>query len=96
MNFGTVPVSQRSVPLSVILTNGSGQALKIRKWSIGVNYAIVGTTCPSPSSILPTGESCTFDIVFRPIYGGVRNELFQVYDQFGTQYVRLNGIAGGK
>ena len=91
LNFGIVPVGQRSAPMTVTLNNGSGQDLKIRKWSIGVNYAIVGTTCPPPPSILPSGDSCSFEIAFRPIYGGVRNELFQVYDNLGQQFVRLSG-----
>jgi hypothetical protein len=96
LSFGTVTVGQRSAPLSVTLTNGSGQDLTIRKWSIGANYAIVSTTCPPPPSILPSGESCSFEIAFRPIYGGVRNELFQVFTNppGGTETVRLSGTGG--
>jgi hypothetical protein len=95
LNFGTVPVGQRSAPMTVRLNNDSGQDLKIRKWSIGANYAIVATTCPPPPSILPSGDSCTFDIIFRPIYGGVRNDLFQVNDNLvgGKQTVNLHGVA---
>jgi predicted outer membrane repeat protein len=95
LNFGTVAVGQRSAPMTVMLNNQSGQDLKIRQWSIGANYAIVGTTCPPPPSILPSGDSCIFDIIFRPIYGGVRNELFQVNDNLagGKQTVSLHGVA---
>ena len=96
LNFGTVPVGQRSAPMTVMLNNQSGQDLKIRQWSIGANYTIVSTSCPSPPSILPSDDSCTFAIAFRPIYGGVRNELFQVNDNLGQQIVHLSATAKGK
>jgi hypothetical protein len=80
----------------VTLTNGSKKDLTIIRWSIGLGFKIASTTCPTPLSILPAGESCTFDIIFRPIYGGVRNELFQVFTNppGGRETVRLSGIGG--
>ena len=95
LDFGTVKVGQRSAPMTVMLNNQSEQNLNIRNWSTGANYSIVATTCPPPPSILPSGDSCTFDIIFRPIYAGVRNELFQVNDNLvgGKQTANLRGLA---
>jgi len=93
LSFGNVVITHRSIAATVMLNNQSNQNLNISKWSIGPNYTIVSTTCPTPPSILPSDESCTFDIAFRPIYAGVRNETFQVNDNAagGKQTVTLHG-----
>ncbi|HTY56868.1 MAG TPA: NHL repeat-containing protein, partial [Candidatus Binataceae bacterium] len=92
LNFGTIAVSQSSVPSSVTLSNGSAKKLTLRKTTIGQDFVIVSTTC-SPS--LGAGQSCDYSISFEPLKAGSKNETFKVFDNAidSPQMVTLQGTA---
>jgi len=94
VDFGTVKIYQSSEAQTVTLTNGDSK-LAIRGWSIGPDFRVVSSTCPSPTGVLPRGRSCDFVIVFQPQSVGTKNELFRVFDSArnSPQKVGLHGVA---
>jgi len=84
LNFGSVVVPLTSAPRTVTLSNGTAKPLTISGWSIGVDFKIVGTTCPQSTgkkaAQLPADSSCDFQIVFEPRSVGSKSELFRVFD----------------
>ena len=74
----------------VTLSNGTARPVTIRGWSIGTDFAIVGTTCPAPPAVLPAAQSCTYSVAFQPKSAGTKNELFSVFDP--TLKVKLRGV----
>jgi hypothetical protein len=93
-DFGIVRVFQSSDAETVTLTNGDGK-LVIRGWSIGPDFKVVSSTCPSPTGQLRRGNSCDFVIAFQPQSTGLKNELFRVFDSVSNspQKVKLHGFA---
>jgi hypothetical protein len=93
-DFGIVRVFQSSDAETVTLTNGDGK-LVIRGWSIGPDFKVVSSTCPSPTGQLRRGNSCDFVIAFQPQSTGLKNELFRVFDSVrnSPQKVKLHGFA---
>ena len=83
-------VGQSSASQTVTLSNGDG-TLTISGWSIGIDFIVVSTTCPS---VLNPGQSCTYMVAFRPQSVGTKNELFRVFDSASNspQKVKLHGV----
>jgi len=79
------------VPLCAILIQpGSRQKLTISGYTIGPDFAVVSTTCPS---LLRIGQSCNYVLSFRSLSTGTKSEVFKVIDSFhGSQMVKLHGI----
>ena len=94
LDLGTVKIFQSSEAQTVTLTNGDGK-LSIRGWSIGPDFKVAESTCPSPTGILRRGQSCDFAIIFQPQSVGTKNELFRVFDDArnGPRNVALHGVA---
>ena len=93
LNFGTVRVYHSSAPQTVTLSD-SGAPLLIDGWSIGPNFNIVSTTCPLAPSVLPSGQSCTFQVDFEPRSVGIKHATLLVFDSGprSPQMVRLRGV----
>ena len=47
LNFGTITLGQVSASSTVTLTNGTGKTLDVRGTGIGLNFVVVGSTCPA-------------------------------------------------
>lgn len=75
LNFGTVTLGQTSAASTVTLSNGTGSNFTIKSTAVGLDFIIVNTTC---SSVLSAGASCTYQLSFRPLTAGSKNELFIV------------------
>jgi hypothetical protein len=78
--FGTDPVAGSSSPEIFWLTNHGGP-LEVFSWSIGPDYQIVATDCPSRSAVLAAGQSCYFKVIFRPQVVGSRDQRLRVFDR---------------
>jgi hypothetical protein len=72
------------------LSNGDGP-LTISGWSIGIDFIVVSSTCPS---VLGSGQSCTYMVAFRPRRVGTKNGVFRVFDSApnSPQKVKLHGV----
>lgn len=82
LDFGTVAVGQSSAARSVTLTNGCGQQATLNGTAIGLDFVVMGTTCPSA---LKPGKSCNYLLGFRPLSIGPKNEAFRVVNVIKSQ-----------
>jgi sugar lactone lactonase YvrE len=95
LSFGTVSTGKSSTPKTVTLSNPGTTPLIIS--SIGVTGAnassfVQTNTCPSPSSSLAAGKSCTISVTFNSS-GKAATASLTVTDntQAGTQTASLSG-----
>jgi hypothetical protein len=91
LDFGTIVIGQSSAPADVKLSNGSGRKLTIRGTTIGRDFKIAVSTCPS---VLSAGQSCDYFISFQPQSTGNKKEKFTVTDSGGKSplTVMLEGV----
>jgi hypothetical protein len=95
LSFGTVSSGKSSSPKTATLSNTGTMPLIIS--SIGFTGAnpsnfVQTNTCPSPSSSLAAGKSCTISVTFKSNGNGVSANLTVTDNtQVGTQTVSLSG-----
>jgi hypothetical protein len=89
LNFGTITLGEVSASSTVTLTNGTGKTLDIRGTGIGLNFVVVGSTCPAA---LSPGHSCNYTINFRPLSVGTKSGQFRVRNNIKAQVVHLTGV----
>ncbi len=91
VDFGTVAVGQSSATHLATLANPSAKNIRITGKSIGNNYQIISTTCPS---VLNAHHSCTYVLRFRPRSAGTKNQVFQVSGSGSRRgKVNVHGVA---
>ena len=93
VDFGRIKAGQSSAPIDVSMINCTGEELSISGTSIGVDFKVVNSTCPSS---LDPDQACDFFIAFEPQRTGTKNEVFRVFNSArsgSAQKVRLSGIA---
>lgn len=84
--FGSQAVGKTSGAMTVSLTNSGTAALSIASIAItGANPGDFGQTnaCPSGSSTLAAGASCTISVTFTPAVAGSRTASLSVADNAG-------------
>ena len=96
LNFGNQQVNTTSAVQTVTLTNTSNANLTIH--SIGLSGTNSGdfhqsNTCPSSSSTLAAGDSCTINVTFIPTAEGSRSASLTITDNTssGLQSAALSG-----
>src|SRR5205085_4067586 len=94
--FSSQVVGSTSAAQTVTLTNSGNAALTIS--SIGLSGTNSGdfaqtNTCPSSSSTLAAGASCTISVTFTPTATGTRSASVTITDNAGgsPQLVALTG-----
>ena len=59
------------------LSNGSGANITISSATIGADFIISSTAC---GAVLNAGQSCNYQVTFKPLSTGVKNEVLRVFD----------------
>jgi len=92
LSFGTLGLGKTSASSAVTLTNATSSNISLKSTAVGLDFEIVSTTC---SSTLGAGQSCSYELAFRPLTLGSKNEMFKVTDSSSNspQQVQLIGIA---
>jgi hypothetical protein len=93
LSWGKIAVGQTSGTKTLTVNNGQAVPLTISSISIGADFVISTSACPTAPETLAAGASCTLGIAFRPKSAGVINEAVTFSDDApgGTQSVPLSG-----
>lgn len=91
--WGTVAVGQTSGSKTLTVNNGQTVSLTIYSMSIGQDFIIRSSTCPTAPTTVPAGASCTISLAFRPNSSGMKTEAITFSDDApgGNQSVQLIG-----
>jgi hypothetical protein len=91
--WGKISVGQTSGPKTVTLTNNQTVPLTISSISLGQDFILSSTTCPTAPMMVNAGASCSLTIAFRPLSSGIKNEDLTITDDAagGVQNVTLQG-----
>lgn len=79
VNFGDQPSGVASSPVPVTLQNTGGEPLLISSIVDAGDFS-QSSNCPTAPATLPTGQSCTLNIVFTPAGAGTENGTLIVTD----------------
>src|SRR5579884_179817 len=91
--WGKIAVGQTSGSKTVTLTNNQTTPLTISSISIGQDFILSATTCPTAPTVVAAGASCSLSVSFRPLSSGIKNEDLTIMDDAagGVQNVSLQG-----
>src|SRR5579883_1078891 len=91
--WGKIAVGQTSGSKTVTLTNNQTTPLTISSISIGQDFVLSSTTCPTAPTTVAAGASCSMNVSFRPLSAGIKNEDLTIMDDAagGVQNVTLQG-----
>lgn len=93
LTWGTITVGQTSGAKTLTVNNGQTVPLTIYSMSIGQDFIIKSTTCPTAPTTIPPGTSCTISLAFRPYSAGLKTEEITFSDDApgGNQSSELMG-----
>jgi sugar lactone lactonase YvrE len=100
-DFGTVPISQTSAPLSLTLaiSNGGtiGSLAAVTQGSAGLDFSIVSTGTCTVGTAYTAGQTCTVKVTFTPEAPGLRMGAVVIRDGNGNVQatVYISGIGTG-
>lgn len=91
ITWGTIAVGQTSGSKTLTVNNGQTVPLTIYSMSIGQDFVIRSSTCPTAPTTIPAGASCTISLAFRPTSAGMKTEDITFSDDApgGNQSVQL-------
>lgn len=91
--WGKIAVGQSSGAKTLTVDNGQAVPLTIFSTSIGPDFYITASTCPSAPDTLAAGSTCTYSLAFRPYSAGAKSEVITFTDDApgGNQSVSLMG-----
>lgn len=93
ITWGTIALGQTSGSKTLTVNNGQTVPLTIYSMSIGQDFIIHSSTCPTAPTTVPAGTSCTISLAFRPDSSGMKTEDITFSDDApgGNQSVQLIG-----
>lgn len=93
LTWGTVTIGQTSGSKALTVNNGQTVPLTIYSMSIGEDFIITSSTCPTAPTTIPPASSCTLSLAFRPYSSGMKTEDIAFADDApgGNQSVTLVG-----
>jgi hypothetical protein len=89
LNFGSVPVGQKSQPMNVTLKNAGSDDMSISSIATTGDFSQTNQC----AAVLAPSQSCTIAVTFTPTRKGVRNGALKVTDNapLSPQTVKLTG-----